>query len=35
MNMLNTWPFRVRSKIFSTALGVSGSLLVGVITAAL
>jgi hypothetical protein len=30
-----TWPFRVRSKIFSTLLGVSGSLLVGVITAAL
>jgi hypothetical protein len=30
-----TWPFRVRSKIFSTVLGVSGSLLLGVITAAL
>ncbi len=30
-----TWPFSFRSKIFSTALGVSGSLLVGVITAAL
>jgi hypothetical protein len=30
-----TWPFRVRSKIFSTVLGVSGSLLIGVITAAL
>ena len=30
-----TWPFHVRSKIFSTVLGVSGSLLIGVITAAL
>jgi len=30
-----TWPFRVRSKIFSTLLGVSGSLLIGVIAAAL
>jgi hypothetical protein len=30
-----TWPFRFRSKIFSTILGVSGSLLVGVITASL
>jgi len=30
-----TWPFRFRSKIFSTILGVSGSLLIGVITAAL
>jgi hypothetical protein len=30
-----TWPFRVRSKIFSTVLGVSGSLLLGLITAAL
>jgi hypothetical protein len=30
-----TWPFRVRSQIFSTLLGVSGSLLVGVVTAAL
>ncbi|GAC1359485.1 MAG: hypothetical protein NVS4B11_38330 [Ktedonobacteraceae bacterium] len=30
-----TWPFRFRSKIFSTVLGVSGSLLIGVITAAL
>jgi hypothetical protein len=30
-----TWPFRFRSKIFSTFLGVSGSLLIGVITAAL
>jgi hypothetical protein len=29
-----TWPFRFRSKIFSTVLGVSGSLLIGVITAA-
>lgn len=30
-----TWPFRFRTKIFSTVLGVSGSLLLGVITAAL
>jgi hypothetical protein len=30
-----TWPFRFRSKIFSTLLGVSGSLLIGVITASL
>ena len=30
-----TWPFSFRSKIFSTVLGVSGSLLIGVITAAL
>ncbi|GAC1647443.1 MAG: hypothetical protein NVS4B12_15230 [Ktedonobacteraceae bacterium] len=30
-----TWPFHVRSKIFSTVLGVSGSLLIGVMTAAL
>ena len=30
-----TWPFHVRSKIFSTVLGVSGSLLLGVMTAAL
>lgn len=30
-----TWPFRFRSKIFSTVLKVSGSLLIGVITAAL
>ena len=30
-----TWPFRVRSKIFSTLLGVIGSLLIGVIAAAL
>jgi hypothetical protein len=30
-----TWPFRFRSKIFSTVLGVSGSLLLGLITAAL
>ncbi len=30
-----TWPFRFRSKIFSTVLGVSGSLLIGVMTAAL
>ena len=29
------WPFRFRPKIFSTVLGVSGSLLIGVITAAL
>jgi hypothetical protein len=29
-----TWPFHVRSKIFSTVLGVSGSLLLGVVTAA-
>ena len=29
------WPFRFRSKIFSTVLGVSGSLLIGVMTAAL
>jgi hypothetical protein len=30
-----TWPFRFRSKIFSTSLGVSGSLLTGMIAAAL
>jgi hypothetical protein len=30
-----TWPFRFRSKIFSTVLGVSGSLLTGMIAAAL
>jgi hypothetical protein len=30
-----TWPFHVRSKIFSTVFGVSGSLLIGVMTAAL
>ena len=30
-----TWPFRFRSKIFSTVLGVSGSLLLGLMTAAL
>jgi hypothetical protein len=30
-----TWPFHVRSKIFSTFLVTSGSLLLGVITAAL
>ena len=30
-----TWPFRVRSKIVSTLLGVGGSLLIGVIAAAL
>ena len=30
-----TWPLRVRSKIFSTLLGVIGSLLIGVIAAAL
>jgi hypothetical protein len=30
-----TWPFRFRSKIVSTVLGVSGGLLVGMITAAL
>lgn len=30
-----TWPFSFRSKIFSTVLGVSGSLLLGMITAAL
>jgi hypothetical protein len=30
-----TWPFRVRSKIVSTLLGVLGSLLIGVIAAAL
>ena len=29
-----TWPFRIRTQIFSTLLGVSGSLLVGVLTAA-
>jgi hypothetical protein len=29
-----TWPFRVRSKIFATVLGVSGSLLIGLLTAA-
>lgn len=29
-----TWPFHVRSKIFSSVLGVSGSVLIGVITAA-
>jgi hypothetical protein len=29
-----TWPFSFRSKFFSTVLGVSGSLLVGLITAA-
>jgi hypothetical protein len=30
-----TWPFSFRSKIFSTVLGTSGSILIGVITAAL
>src|SRR5262249_23392252 len=30
-----TWPFHVRSKIFSTFLEASGGLLMGVITAAL
>lgn len=30
-----TWPFSFRSKIFSTLLGVSGSLLVGLMAAAL
>ena len=30
-----TWPFSFRSKIISTVLGVSGSLLIGLITAAL
>jgi len=30
-----TWPFRVRSKLFSTVLGVGGSLLLGVMTASL
>jgi len=30
-----TWPFSFRSKIFSSVLGVSGSLLIGMITAAL
>jgi hypothetical protein len=30
-----TWPFRFRSKIVSTVLGTSGSILVGVMTAAL
>ncbi len=30
-----TWPFPVRSKIFSTVLGVSGSLLIGLMAAAL
>ncbi len=30
-----TWPFHVRLKIFSTVLGVSGSILIGVMTAAL
>jgi hypothetical protein len=30
-----TWPFHVRWKIFSTVLGVSGSILIGVMTAAL
>ena len=30
-----TWPFRVCSKIFSTVLGVSGSILIGLIIAAL
>ena len=30
-----TWPFHFRSKIFSSVLGVSGSILLGVITAAL
>jgi hypothetical protein len=30
-----TWPFHVRSKISSTVLEVSGSLLIGLITAAL
>lgn len=30
-----TWPFRFRSKIFSTVLGVSGSLLIGLLTAVL
>jgi hypothetical protein len=29
-----TWPFRFRSKFFSAVLGVSGSLLIGLITAA-
>jgi len=28
------WPFNFRSKFFSTVLGVSGSLLIGLITAA-
>jgi hypothetical protein len=30
-----TWPFNFRSKIFSTVLGTSGSILIGVMTAAL
>jgi hypothetical protein len=30
-----TWPFSFRSKIFSTVLGTSGSILIGVMTAAL
>jgi hypothetical protein len=30
-----TWPFHVRSKISSTVLEVSGSLLIGLITAAI
>ena len=29
------WPFHVRSKLFSTVLGVGGSILIGVLTAAL
>ena len=30
-----TWPFRFRSKIFATVFGVSGSILIGVMTVAL
>jgi len=29
-----TWPFSIRSKIFSTILGASGSILIGMVSAA-